>query len=133
MRAFIYPPECRVILILVFPATGKQDSCGCAAFLQTLTDWLRTVLRVSRIGHVFVAIHMLPLAPDDGFANLRRRFSLAGLFVRVDSLGHADIAHGAMLAGETIEECGVAVTFVAMAVRSEEHTSELQSQSNLVC
>src|SRR2546430_10018067 len=45
----------------------------------------------------------------------------------------AHAAHDVVADGEVLEAATGAVAIVACADRSEEHTSELQSQSNLVC
>src|SRR6267378_1726931 len=65
---------------------------------------------------VFGEIHGLPLTLDDRSANLRGGLSLAQLLVSVEVFADADVASGAVLAREAIEQAAVSLAAVAMAV-----------------
>lgn len=68
------------------------------------------------LASVWCDVHRLPFALDDAGANLRGDFSLARLFVAVEILIDARAANGTMLAGEAVEQTGVAMAAVAVAV-----------------
>ena len=48
---------------------------------------------LGRIGLILRGVNVLPLTALNPSANLRGRFSLARLFVGVQRLAHADVAH----------------------------------------
>ncbi len=64
---------------------------------------------------VFGEIYPVPLPRNDACANLRGALLLAGLFVSVEVFLDAGAAFGAVLAGEAVQEAGVALAAVAMA------------------
>ncbi len=74
-----------------------------------------SLLRRNRL-QVFGKVDGLPLAALDAFADLRRGFALAGLFVSVKSFADASFAAGAVLAGEAVEETAMTVAAVTVAV-----------------
>ena len=61
-------------------------------------------------------IDLLPLAADDGFADLGRRFALFRLFVGIVKLFQADVALGAMRALEATVQAVVAHAPIAVAI-----------------
>ena len=61
-------------------------------------------------------IHVLPFAANDAFANLRGRPTFACLLVGVKIFTDANLAAGAVFAGETIQQAAVALAAVAMAI-----------------
>src|SRR5204863_4489690 len=65
---------------------------------------------------VFGKVHRLPGAFDDAGPNLRAGLAFAGLFIAVEIFVDANIASRAMFAGEAIEQAGVTLAAVAMAI-----------------
>src|SRR4029077_4061205 len=65
---------------------------------------------------VFRGIHLLPFAMDDAFADLRGRFALASLLVRIKIFLLADIASGAVAADKAIEQAAMSLAAVAVAI-----------------
>lgn len=61
-------------------------------------------------------IHVLPFAADDAFADLRGGLAFVGLLVGIERFADADVAGGAMAADEAVEQAGVALVLVAVAV-----------------
>src|SRR2546430_3517190 len=61
-------------------------------------------------------------------------FPYTTLFRSIGCFLHQVEVHGASAKGNDVNnECSQSIRVVAKHARSEEHTSELQSQSNLVC
>jgi hypothetical protein len=65
---------------------------------------------------IFGDVHGLPFTARDAFADLRRSFAFARLFVGVQIFANANLATGAVFADETIEQTGMALAAVAMAI-----------------
>lgn len=65
---------------------------------------------------VFANINGLPFAAGDAIADLGGSFSLTGLLVGVEILPDADLATGAVFAGEAVQETGVPLTAIAVAI-----------------
>src|SRR5437879_9774951 len=65
---------------------------------------------------VFGKVHRLPGAFDDAGPNLRAGLAFAGLFIAVKIFVDANVASRAVFAGEAIEQAGVTLAAIAMAI-----------------
>lgn len=65
---------------------------------------------------IFADVDGLPFAADDAVADLRGSFSFAGLLVRIEVFANANLAAGAVFADEAVEQAGVSLAAVAVAI-----------------
>src|SRR3546814_8516291 len=91
-----------------------------------ISDWSSDVCSSDLHHHVELGLRCGALAPDraDFLVDLRQRLRrLVGLHAR----RHAEILRPALRVDEAARAIGPALRFAQVHVRSEEHTSELQS------
>src|SRR5688572_32249941 len=117
-------------MALLFPQTGLHDAyvgvrSSNTAVRADALEFLENVLK-PELRHVLV-----PLL--DSHVTLDERIELANRMVGAP-LENAQQAIATMLASEDpwLKSCAISA-IGTLQLRSEEHTSELQSQSNLVC
>src|SRR5437016_10249520 len=65
---------------------------------------------------VFGKVHRLRGGLDDGGPNVRAGLAFAGLFIAVEIFVDANVASRAVFAGEAIEQAGVPLAAVTMAI-----------------
>src|ERR1700687_1046187 len=97
------------MLVLICSKSARKFA-SYARKLKNLFSWGK------RGGAVLCQVHVLPIAVDDAFADLGGGFAFAKLFEGVERFAFANVAAGAVAADEAIEQGGVALALVAVAV-----------------
>ena len=65
---------------------------------------------------IFADVDGLPFAANDAVADLRGSFSFAGLLVGIEVFANANLATRAVFTDEAIEQAGVSLAAVAVAI-----------------